>query len=276
MKIDMHLHTNASDGTWDPQELLDEIKKNKVDVFAVTDHDTVENITATAELAQEMNKKLIKGVEISATYANKLYHVLAYGIDTTNKSLSELMENNRRLMQEKDEESIMAMINNGWDIDFQDFLEYKNDPGKGGWKALNFLIDKGICKNATDFFDNVFTEFNKMTYPEFASPQEVISKIVSAGGVSVLAHPGLNLFDTEEIVDLLDLFYGFGIQGIEVFHPQHSDNITKTCYQWTNANKVQRTGGSDCHGTFIAYRRIGLPRFSYEDLYINKILDKLY
>lgn len=276
MRIDMHLHTSASDGTWSPAQLVEEVRDKKLDVFAVTDHDTVESISETQALADESGLFFLPGIEISSTLNGRLFHILGYGIDKDDSGLRRLANKNSRLMIEKDNDSIKRLIEHGYNIDYEDFLHYKNDTSKGGWKALNFLIDRGICQNAADFFDKIFIDLHDLSFPKFASPEEVIETIVKAHGVPVLAHPGVNLYGHRNSLEqVLQDFFGQGIQGIEVFHTQHNEAQTKTCYEWAARKGLQVTGGSDCHGSFIPHRKLGFPEVYVDKLKVDKILKKL-
>lgn len=276
MRIDMHLHTSASDGTWSPAQLVAEVRDKKLDVFAVTDHDTVESIRETQTLADRSGLFFLPGIEISSTLNGRLFHILGYAIDTNDPGLRRLANENSRLMTEKDNDSIKRLIEHGYNIDYEDYLHYKNDTSKGGWKALNFLIERGICQNAADFFDKIFIDLHDLSFPKFASPEEVIETIVKAHGAPVLAHPGVNLYGhSHSLEQVLQDFYDQGIQGIEVFHTQHNDVQTKTCYEWAARKGLQITGGSDCHGSFIPHRKLGFPEVYVDKLKVDKILKKL-
>ena len=97
------------------------------------------------DLTEEMDIKFIPGIEISSIINGEQFHILAYNFDKNNKELMGLIENNDRLLQEKDDNSIKQLIDAGYDIDFEDYLSYEHDPSKGGWKTINFLFDRGIC-----------------------------------------------------------------------------------------------------------------------------------
>lgn len=276
MRIDMHLHTSASDGTWSPSQLVEEARDKKLDIFAVTDHDTVESLSETQALADRSGLFFLPGIEVSSTLNGRLFHILGYGIDADDPGLLRLAKENSRLMMQKDNDSIRRLIEHGYNIDYEDFLHYRNDASKGGWKALNFLIERGICQNAAEFFDKIFIDLNDLSFPKFASPEEVIETIVKAHGVPVLAHPGINLYGNKHSLgQVLQEFYAQGIQGIEVFHTQHNDEQTKTCYDWALRKGLQVTGGSDCHGGFIPHRKLGFPEVYVEKLKVDKILKRL-
>lgn len=151
MQVDLHIHSTASDGTWTPPEVVAAALAAGLGAIAVTDHDSVANVAATHELAVAAGLKFIPGAEICSTKDDFCFHILGYGIDVTNKQLMDLLEHNERLLNSKDDESIKMLIERGWPLDFEEFLRYDYDRRRGGWKALAFLQDKGLCGDVNDF-----------------------------------------------------------------------------------------------------------------------------
>ena len=121
MKIDLHIHTTASDGTWTPEELLTEAKKVGLGALAVTDHDSVGNVLATQQLARVAGLKFLTGVELNSTKAGLNFHVLGYGLDIENKALQELMANNIQLLEDVDVGSIALLEKEGWPVSVAEF-----------------------------------------------------------------------------------------------------------------------------------------------------------
>ncbi len=91
MKIDLHLHTNFSDGIFSPEELLDMANSNNYDVIAITDHDTLDGYREAMEITPKGNCKVLSGIEISSVHNKRDVHILAYDIDITNEELDELL-----------------------------------------------------------------------------------------------------------------------------------------------------------------------------------------
>ena len=169
MQVDLHIHSTASDGTWTPPEVVAAALAAGLGAIAVTDHDSVANVAATHELAVAAGLKFIPGAEICSTKDDFCFHILGYGIDVTNKRLLDLLEHNERLLNSKDDESIKMLIERGWPLDFEEFLRYDYDRRRGGWKALAFLQDKGLCGDVNDFFSRIFTKEHDLGFPVFPS-----------------------------------------------------------------------------------------------------------
>ena len=260
VRTDLHMHTRASDGTLTPKELLKEIVEKDIKLFSVTDHDSMGSLEEMQDLTEGMDIKFIPGVEVSSIINGEQFHILADNFDKNNKGLISLIENNDRLLQEKDDNSIKQLIDAGYDIDFEDYLAYEHDPSKGGWKTLNFLIDRGICKNIDEFFNKIFVGERALKYPNFPHPKEVIETIKKANGIVVLAHPkyGKSQFKLDEMIEL---FKNWGVDGIECYHPHHDEDTIKYLVDYCTKNNLIITGGSDYHGGLISKRSLGTPEF---------------
>lgn len=269
VKADLHMHTRASDGTLTPKELINEIKSKGIEFFAISDHDSIGNVEEMRKLARENNVKFIPGVEISSLLNGEQIHILAYNFDENDPDLNYLIRNNDRLLAQKDDESIKMLIKDGFDLDINEYLNYEHDPARGGWKTLNFLIDKGMCNGVDEFFNKVFTAHRALKYPEFPHPQEVIKIIKKAGGVPVLAHPRYGKSKLS-LDDMLSWFKEWGVEGIECSHPHHDNDTIEFLKDYCKANNLIITGGSDYHGGLISKRSLGNPEFYTED----NILDK--
>ena len=270
-KTDLHIHTAASDGTWEPERLILEIKQAGIGFFAVTDHDTTAGVPTVQKQAREEGLVFIPGVEVSSTYQGELFHILGYGINLAHQPLLELLRSNTDMMIQKDDNTILMLIENGYSIDFQDYLKYEDVSGRGGWKALNYLIETGVCRDVGDFFKRIFNGDRKMPFPIFQEPREVIAEIQDAGGVPVLAHPAGNMNGMLDLQETLENFRLWGIQGIECYHPEHTPEKARFCVEWCLEKGLDITGGSDCHGDFITRRRLGLPDITIQQLKLERL-----
>lgn len=270
-KIDLHIHTTASDGTWSPEELIEKLEEKDIQIFSVTDHDTIDNITKISRLAEYKNLLFIPGVEISSLSGNNYYHILCYNFDTKNQKLLKILKQNTLMLDERDDSSIEFLENKGMNVSFSEYMSYRNNRQRGGWKALNYAMDKGLCSDYKDFF-KLFSKLGlSFEMPRFPSPKEVIDTVKKAGGIPVLAHPGAEFYP-DNYRHVLDFFLNKGIMGIECYHPENSPDITKYCMDFCRNTKLLITGGSDCHGDFVRTRKLGYPKITLEMLKLGKIL----
>lgn len=271
MKVDLHIHTTASDGSWTPEQLVSNIQQAGIDFFAVTDHDTVANVAQSEQLAREYGLHFCKGVEISTTLQGQSFHILGYNINTEAVELEQLLKHNYALMEETDHDSIKKLIAAGIRLDYREYVDYQHNPARGGWKSLSFLIDKGLCTDANDFFANLFTPLVGISFPEFPSPVRAIAAIRQAGGIPVLAHPG-SAFHGTDLEGTLNYFGKEDIAGVECYHPSHKAETIRDAIAWSRRHGKLITGGSDCHGTFLPDRKLGYPDVRLGELTLGPII----
>ncbi|MBN1904485.1 MAG: PHP domain-containing protein [Deltaproteobacteria bacterium] len=258
MKADLHLHTCASDGTWRPETLIKNLIQTGIGIFAVTDHDSVENIPAVSDLAEKNRLHYIRGVEVSTTENGRIFHILGYNIDPENSALNKILMLNRNNLEERNLKSIIKLREMGYPVLPDEFLLYKNNPERGGWKALNYAIDKGVCQTYRDFFQLFGDRKIGMNIDGCATPGAAIAAIKEAGGIPVLAHPGSSIYG-DNPPEVISMAVEMGVEGVECFHPENNAETTEYSVGFCKRNDLYITGGSDCHGTFVKERWLGKP-----------------
>jgi|CZCB01.1.fsa_nt_gi predicted metal-dependent phosphoesterase TrpH len=270
-KVDLHMHTCASDGTWDVEELKKELIENEISIFSITDHDSVENIKNMEDiLSPKDNLLFIPGTELSAEYKGKEYHLTLYNYDINHKGLLELIKwtNNNKLNSNL--EYIESYASNKYEnVSREDYDKYEYDRKRGGWKSARYMIDKGIHRDIPEHLRDVYKSGLKA---ELKSPEEVINIAKKSGGMVFLAHPSYHYRNREGMpVEELKFWLECGIEGIECFSPY---NLGSEEYyiDFCKKNNLMISGGSDCHGSFIPSRKLGFPSVYLEDLNIKKLL----
>ncbi len=272
MRADLHIHTVASDGTWMPQEVVKHVQAAGIGLFAVADHDTLEGALAVADIVRRTPgaPAFLLAVEISTLLDGALVHILGYGVRPDHPSLNDLLRSNRARLEWVNDETLRRMARAGYPVDLEAYAAYPNDPRRGGWKGLNFLIDAGLCRDVRDFFERIFVDPVRPPEPDFPHPEEAIHRIREAGGVPVLAHPGGSLGRFGPIEEALASFLAFGIAGVECHTPYHSPEMTARCQAFCLRHDLLITGGSDCHGEF-ADRQLGVPPLAVDDLRLGPL-----
>ncbi len=271
MRCDLHIHTTASDGTWTPAELIEQAQRIGLGAISVSYHDSVANVAETQRLARAAGLNFLPAAEICSTKEDLSFHILGYGIDIANRHLLELLAHNEALLEKKDVDSIALLERDGWDVSSAEFAAYDYDRRRGGWRALAYLIDKGLCTGVNDFFQRIFTPEHDLGFPTFPPISEVAEAIRGAGGVAVCAHaasgfhgPGL-----ERVMDLLRVE---PLDGFECYHSGHSEEGTQRLLRHCRKHKLLISGGSDCQGTFVPGRKLGLPFVDSGDLFLPGLL----
>lgn len=274
-RADLHLHTTASDGCWSPGQLVEQVLRAGVGCFAVADHDSVGSVPQAAALAREGGLAFLPAVEVSSKLNGRLVHILAYGIDLSIESFHRFLNSNEAILRCYDDSSIRMLIDAGYAIDYAEYEAYSWDQGRGGWKALNYLIDKGFCCDVRSFFEELFVDDLQLSFPEFPPPDQVVRHIQEADGVAVWAHPGnLRSGAGQEGDKVMAEMVGAGIEGVECFSHYHDTAWTRRCLQWAHHYDLLVTGGSDCHGGFVG-RQVGHPEVYLDDLRLGTLTERL-
>lgn len=270
-KIDMHMHTCASDGTWDVTELKNELIKNKINIFSITDHDSIDNIKNMQDiLKQSDNLIFIPGTELSAEYRGKEYHLTLYNFDINNEALLQLINWTNQNKLNSNKEYIGNYAAGKYEnISAEDFERYEYDRKRGGWKSANYMIDKGIHKNIPEHLVDVYSSGLKA---KLKGPEEVINIVKKSGGKIFLAHPSYYYADSVMPEEELRYWKDIGIDGIECFSPYNNGLAAKKYVDFCKKNDLMISGGSDCHGMFIPSRKLGVPDVSLDNLDINGLI----
>ena len=274
MRADLHIHTTASDGCWTPEEVIDQLQDVGIELFAIADHDTVAHVLPTADLAQAAGLSFLPGVEISAQLGERTIHILGYGIDPECAGLNRLLEENTARLEWVNEETLRLLARAGQPVDMGAYATYETDPSRGGWKALNYLIDQGVCRDVHEFMTHLYVGDFRPAPPDFPHPAQVCTTIRAAGGLPVLAHPGATLRDQAVDAAALRPFLAFGVAGVECISHAHDEATTAACRAFCQRHDLLVTGGSDCHGGF-AGRRLGIPRVELADLHLGELMGRI-
>jgi len=270
-KVDLHMHTSASDGTWDVNELKQELIKNKINIFSITDHDNIDNTKKMEEIINPKDNLLfIHGVELTTTYEGREYHLTTYNYDDNNSDLIELMylTNKNRLDSNKEYIDKYASVKYE-DISLENYENYEFDRRRGGWKSANYMIDKGIHK---DMLTHLFDVSKSGFKAALKSPEETIKIAKKSGGKIFLAHPSYHYKNGYMPEKEMKHWLEIGIDGMECYSP-YNRNFIQGYIEFCKKNNLMISSGSDCHGTFIESRKLGVPHVELNDINIMNLLN---
>lgn len=265
MASDLHMHTTASDGRLSPEELLLAAKRAGLRYIAITDHDSVGALRRLYELhlLPDENIRVILGIEFSAHMPDHEAHILGYHIDVENPDLQMKLEEVVQCRWRRFSKIVEKLRAMGYPISESDVLAIAgNAESIGRAHIAQALVNKGCFARLGDVFSEVLRKNGPAYVPHYRlSPREIIRLIKEAGGVSVVAHPGL-IGDDRVVESLLDE----GIDGIEAFHPKHSAEACEKYKRMAQDRGLLITGGSDFHGIPTRYPyKIG--QFTIDDAY---------
>jgi predicted metal-dependent phosphoesterase TrpH len=270
-RVDLHIHTNASDGTWGVKELIDEVLKKDIRFFSITDHDDISNVKEILNYELDDKLNFVKGVEISSSLDGIEFHITAYNYDIDNKKLNDLLKLNRKTRDDFNKK-IIRYFEKVYNLKLlNQYNEYKHEHKRGGWKSLNFLIDNRLVTDLNDFFVKVSNMEEEMT---FFHPKKIIEIVHKANGFAFLAHPASYFKERALSKEYIRQFADMGIDGLEAYSP-YLDALEDAEYyiDFCQNNNLMFSAGSDCHGDFIEERKVGKPSVFLEDINIDKIKD---
>ncbi len=272
VRADLHLHTTASDGCWTPEQLVDEVSRAGIGLFAVTDHDSLSSLAEAADRARARGLRFLPGVELSSMLNGQWYHLLAYGFDPGDEALLALAAANEARLDGINDEAVRILIAAGHPISWDDYAAYTWDRRRGGWKAFNYALDRGLCHDTRGYFGTLFAD---LAYPgaDFPPPAEVVAAVKQAGGVVVLAHPGA-YFNGDLGYGQLETLVEVGVEGIECYSFHHDAQTTRRLLDYCHRRGLLITGGSDCHGGFVG-RALGVPPVRAGDLRLGALEGKV-
>lgn len=244
-RADLHNHTTASDGLLTPTQLVKYAAEKGLEAVAITDHDSTDGIVEGIRAGEKYNVYVVPGIELNTHINDIEIHILGYFIDIHFPEMQDILKRIKEVRRNRGE----MMVNNlynlyGIDINYMEVLQEAKEGGVGRAHLGRVLLEKGYVKDLEEAFQKylgtdcpVYVSRYKLT------AEEGIVLITKAGGVPVLAHPGL-VKDQNLIPALLDM----GIRGIEVFHSKHTQDQADYFKSLALCHSLLITGGSDCHG----------------------------
>lgn len=263
--IDLHVHSRYSDGSLSIREVLEIARSKDLAAIAITDHDCIDGYPQAIELGVEYGVTVIPGAELSSEIDGIDVHILGYFLDITNAALG------RKLQEMKDAryvraESIVRNLNRQHvDLQFETVLKYAGEGAIGRPHIAAAMLSEELVYSFKEAFDR-YIGYDSPAYVEKLrmSPREIFSLILDAGGIPVLAHPGVTGVD-----ERIPGFVRDGLAGMEVYHTEHSAARKRHYREFCRRNDLVATGGSDFHGEAQGWAEIGSPRIS------SQVLDEL-
>lgn len=249
MCVDLHTHSLYSDGTASPTELVQMAVHSGLRGIALTDHDTIEGIDEFLAHGREHKLELIPGLEISATHRDFSVHILGYGIDHRNRDLAQWLIRLQEGRASRNKQIISKLQNMGHDIQY-DELDAISPCGQTGRPHIARLLqNKGIVQSTKDAFVHYLRNGGPAWADRFSySTAESIDIIHRAGGLAVLAHPGMLQQHTQALSLVIAELVERGLDGIEAYYPTHSPKMEKSLRSFARKYQLVLTGGSDYHG----------------------------
>lgn len=249
MSIDLHTHSNFSDGTMTPTELVALARHKKISALALTDHDTMAGTEEAVLAGEKMGVEVVPGIEISVSYVQVEYHILGYWADSTNSELAAALVRLQGARAERNEKILEKLNALGVPVTAEE-LQVVSEQGQTGRPHIaRILVERGVVKTMSQAFDQFLKKGEIAYVSRFAyGAAEAVALIRQAGGLAVLAHPAQNDPDLSRLPTVLDDLVPAGLDGIELYYPTHSNKLKKKLRVLADQHDLLLTGGSDYHG----------------------------
>lgn len=256
MFADLHLHTRHSDGTYTASELVKTARRVGLSTISVTDHDTLEGCAEVALEAARLGLDFIPGTEVTAEIEGRELHILAYFLDPDHAELRVELGEAQAIRQERVRDMVARLNAAGVGLRVEDVFRMANCNAPGRPHVARALVEGGFCAHLDEAFERYLKKDRPGWVPKRKmSAERALYLIHAAGGVAVMAHPALNHDDS-----LVDRLARLGVDGLECFHPKHSNSASAKYEAMAQRLGLLVTGGSDCHGVSKNRPTIGTVR----------------
>ena len=245
MKVDLHIHSNFSDGRYSPSAIVEYAAYNNLAVISLTDHDTMSGVQeARFATKNRETLKFLAGVEVSTCLESDELHILGYGIDEHHPAMQRLLINVQQRRKKRVGRILKRLQYGGIQVSLEDIKNGYFTESLGRMHIARLLMKRGYVRTIREAFDRYLSyESHPLTPKDFISSQQAIEVILEAGGIPVFAHPTIGLFDRH-----IDALVAFGLRGVEVFkisRPAIEEFYLETVVK---DKHLFLTGGSDWHG----------------------------
>lgn len=264
--VDLHMHTRCSDGVWNVERLLEEIRARALDLFCISDHDTLD----AYPLPEDLRRRAIPGLEVDSHHGGHTVHLLAYGVDDKASPLLEALCRQRSAREDRMASMVDAVRRHGIDVSLDDVRAQASGTASLGRPHLaRALVACGAVTSVQDAFDRYLADDAKSYVPlERLTSARAIDLIHASCGVAVAAHPK-RLHNDSDLPELIDL----GIDGIEIVHPTADAQMQAQLLETARANGLLATAGTDFHAP-VEGRPIGVRFPTAEIERLREALDR--
>ena len=268
LRVDLHLHSTASDGRFSPAELVRKAVGEGLTVIALTDHDTIDGVAPALEAARAFPQlRLIPGVEISTDVSEGEVHILGYFIDHTDSNLQAALEQMRNSRRVRAQKMVARLEELGYPIEWERVQEIAGSGVIGRPHIAQALLGKGYIKSLKE----AFTKYIGRDGPAYVEREKVtpagaVELLIQAKGLPVLAHP-LTVPEPELLATELK---AFGLVGIEAYYAGYAAEDIERLVSIANQHNLITTGGTDYHGldtnTETSIGGVDIPKESLKNL----------
>jgi len=256
VKIDLHIHSTASDGTLSPLEILDLAQSLNLGAISITDHDTIDGTKEALTIGVPPSLKFLTGVEISAHPPPSFsfpgsFHVLGYAININDYVLNQVLATLQEARKNRNPRIIELLNRMGIKLSLSEIRKEAGECQLGRPHIAQQMIKKGFVQSISEAFDKYLAKGSPAYVDKYrVDCDRAIEVILNAGGIPVLAHPVLLKIKNDAVLEkLITRLKEMGLKGIEVFYPEHTPDLVARYTEIAKQHELLITGGTDFHGS---------------------------
>ncbi|MFH2043750.1 MAG: PHP domain-containing protein [Pseudomonadota bacterium] len=273
--IDLHIHSNASDGTFSPQEIIALAQRLRLSAIAITDHDTIDGSkeAIVSGIPSELN--FLTGVELSAEpplsfQFSGSFHILGYSFRTDDHTLNNTLHTLKAARKNRNPKIIELLNNLGFDITIEEVIALAGEGQIGRPHIATLMMKKGFVESISKAFDKYLGRGKPAYVDKYRLEcSKALEMITGAGGVPVIAHPSLfTIGEGKNFEDLIAVLKDMGLKGIEAYYPEHSKDKISYYVEIAKKHGLLLTGGTDFHGSLKPDISMGSGRGDFHVPYL--------
>ena len=247
--VDLHVHSNASDGTFSPSQVVELAKNAGLDAFALTDHDTTAGVPEALEKGRDLKIEVIPGIEVSSSFDGTEIHILGLFVNSDDPVLAAMLEKMRISRDRRNEKMLENLAADGISFTKEELCGDNPDTIITRAHIAHALVAKGICSGMDQAFKK-YLQYGGHYCPqkEHLSPEEVVKTLISNGAFVALAHPFQYKFGDKKTEELIAHMADLGMKGLEVYHSSNNKLESMKLQEMAVRHHLLPTGGSDFHG----------------------------
>ena len=270
MRIDLHIHSTASDGTLTPQEILTQAQNLQLGAIAITDHDTLDGSKSALSIGIPPSVKFLTGVEISSEPPPSFssagsFHILGYAVDVDHPQLNHTLSMLRDSRKHRNPQILKLLSLFGIKITLDEVRNLAGNSQPGRPHIAQLMVKKGYVPSIDAAFDEYLGNGKPAYVDRFRFEcEDTIKAILKAGGIPVLAHPLLlGIKENDILEDMIAVLTEMGLKGIEVYYPEHTKNLIEYYSRLASHYNLLMTGGTDFHGDIKPEIKMGIGKGNF-------------
>ena len=270
VRIDLHIHSTASDGTLTPQEILTQAQNLQLGAIAITDHDTLDGSKNALSIGIPSSVKFLTGVEISSEPPPSFssagsFHILGYAVDVDHPQLNHTLSMLRDSRNRRNPQILKLLSRLGIEIALDEVRDLAGNSQLGRPHIAQLMVEKGYVPSIDAAFDEYLGNGKPAYVDRFRFEcEDTIKAILNAGGIPVLAHPILLGIKKSGILEnMIAVLTEMGLKGIEVYYPEHTKNLIEYYSRLASHYNLLMTGGTDFHGDIKPEIKMGIGKGNF-------------